>query len=722
MKTKTQLLLLTILGNFVIAGIFLGLSEFRASKQEASSLAASAGLYQQAWDTMASDAFTQGIGAWHPQTGEFEKRDIWNQNSAYEFPEDIDVEGPYQNPLFNALSNKNPEAIQRVTAGIFADALDYTLVSFIIALDEAGEVLHCISSFEDFGVDPCSDSANYNFTSSTDIPASASPIRISRGISKRDIVEIRDQSGELQSTLNDSLFIDLVSEDGKLGTYILGKNYFELLEIFEYEFRVRSQLSFGLPSKASLSPDSKSHKIIGLNDYFEVEDFSDIGDLNGLSAATAAALKADEEALLKEGQFGHLDVDLGVAVFGFALSSYSRVEKAQLLILKDESKAVAEAQRDFFATMGIAAAVFLGLMGLVSLLTGYAFGGISRAVGVLQSLTKGDLTVAIPEYKGFLRSEDDEVSKLTDAFTNYKNHLIELERVKQSQLEQRKSRDSVIVDKMGSLASQLEGDARKMILKDIEGMEQIISEGDTERGEEESNKMMTYAFTRMSDEVTSLIDARTAEIKEIATKNEELLLNILPGSIVPRMLGDEKTIADSFEECSILFGDIVGFTPMSQKMEPKALVTMLNEIFTKFDDFSDELGLEKIKTIGDSYMVACGVPTPDPDHANKIAEMGLKMIRYVNEYPAIAGQVPSIRVGIHSGPIVAGVIGKRKFIYDLWGDAVNTAARMESHGVPNVIHITEQTAKRLAPKYRTESRGLIDIKGKGQMETFLLYP
>ncbi len=720
MRTKTQLLTLTIVGNLLIAAIFLGLSEFRAQKQQAASLAASAGLYQQAWDTMANDAFAQGVGAWHPQTGSLEKRDIWNENSTFEFTEGADLDGAFENPLFNAVQGGDQLAIEQLVAEIFAEEIDYALLSFVIALDMAGNVLHCTSSFEDFGIDPCSETAVYNFSVAADKPANLGALRIARGISKRDVVEIRDQTGELQSTLNDALFIDLVSGDRKVGTFILGKNYFELLEIFEYEFRVRTQLSFGLPAQGTQG--SASHKIIGLGDYFEVDDFSEIGDLPGLSNTTVAVLEKDAETLLKTGQFGHLDTDLGVAVFGFPLSTYARVERAQLLILKNESGAVAEAQQDFVATMGIAAAVFALLVGLVTVLTGYAFGGISRAVDVLQSLTRGDLNVAIPEHKGFLRSDDDEVSQLTSAFTNYKNHLVELEKVKQSQLEQRKSRDSVIVEKMSSLASQLEGDARKMILKDIEGMERIISDEDAERGEEESNKMMTYAFTRMSDEVTSLIDARTAEIKEIATKNEELLLNILPGSIVPRMLGEEKTIADSFEECSILFGDIVGFTPMSQKMDPKALVTMLNEIFTKFDDFSDELGLEKIKTIGDSYMVACGVPTPDPDHANKIAEMGLKMIRYVNEYPAIAGQVPAIRVGIHSGPIVAGVIGKRKFIYDLWGDAVNTAARMESHGVPNVIHITEQTAKRLNPKYRTESRGVIDIKGKGQMETFLLYP
>ena len=716
MKTKTQLLMLTILGNILIAVIFLTLSEYRSDKQRADSLASSAGLYQQAWETMINDSFSQGIGAWHPQTGALEKRDAWQQKSAFQFPRDLTVEGPYENPIFNAMVLGDKGVIEEVVTEIFVEEIDYALVSFIIALGPQGNILYCGSSYEDYGIDPCADSASYDFTQTSNAEKAApNALRISRGIAKRKVVEIQDRLGEQQSTLNDALFIDIKSDKGKLGTVILGKNYFEMLEIFEYEFQVRTQLSFGI------SVENES-KIIGLNDYFEVDDFSEIGDLQGLSSATSSALASNKDALFKSGYFGHIDTDLGVAIFGFPISSHSKMDKAQLLVLKDERESVAEMKEDFTFTLGIAAGVFAVLVGLVSLLTGYAFGGISRVVSVLQALTKGDLTVAIPEHRGFLRSEDDEVSKLTNAFNMYKDHLVELERIKEDQLERRKARDTVIVDKMGTLASQLEGDARKMILKDIEGMEKVIDSGEDEGSEEASNEMMTFAFTRMSDEVSSLIDARTKEIKEIASKNEELLLNILPGSIVPRMLGDEKNIADSFDECSILFGDIVGFTPMSQKLDPKSLVTMLNEIFTTFDDFSDEIGLEKIKTIGDSYMVACGVPTPDSDHANKIAEMGLRMIRYVNEYPDVAGQKPSIRIGIHSGPLVAGVIGKRKFIYDLWGDAVNTAARMESHGIPNVIHITAQTAERLAPKFQTESRGVIDIKGKGEMETFLLYP
>lgn len=146
----------------------------------------------------------------------------------------------------------------------------------------------------------------------------------------------------------------------------------------------------------------------------------------------------------------------------------------------------------------------------------------------------------------------------------------------------------------------------------------------------------------------------------------------------------------------------------------------MDEVFTKFDDFSDELGLEKIKTIGDNYMVACSVPHFDPEHPYKIAEMGQRMVRYIKEMNPVEGHIPAMRIGIHSGPLVAGVIGKRKFIYDLWGDAVNTAARMESHGIPNKIHVSADTAGIIRDRFPLESRGVVEIKGKGPMETFLL--
>ena len=238
--------------------------------------------------------------------------------------------------------------------------------------------------------------------------------------------------------------------------------------------------------------------------------------------------------------------------------------------------------------------------------------------------------------------------------------------------------------------------------------------------EEASAELMSIAVSRMSDEVVALIEARTGEIKSALDRNEELLLNILPKSIADRKLADEKVIADAHESCSILFGDIVGFTQLSKDLGAERLVEFLDEVFTKFDDFSDELGLEKIKTIGDNYMVACGVPHFDPEHPYKIAEMGQRMVRYIQSMDPIHGHIPAMRIGIHSGPLVAGVIGKRKFIYDLWGDAVNTAARMESHGIPNKIHMSAETAGIIKDRFAIESRGVMEIKGKGPMETFLL--
>ena len=202
-------------------------------------------------------------------------------------------------------------------------------------------------------------------------------------------------------------------------------------------------------------------------------------------------------------------------------------------------------------------------------------------------------------------------------------------------------------------------------------------------------------------------------------RSEALLLNVLPASIAKRLLAGEKPIADRFDDVTVLFSDIVGFTSVSEKTPPAELVAILDDLFSAFDVEIRRLGLEKIKTIGDAYMVAGGIPTPRPDHVEAIVELALAMTRVMDERTDRYGL--SVRLGVHTGPVVAGVIGNHKFSYDLWGDTVNTASRMESHGVPGRVHVSAAVEERLrGGRFTFESRGTIDIKGKGPMATFLL--
>jgi class 3 adenylate cyclase len=203
-------------------------------------------------------------------------------------------------------------------------------------------------------------------------------------------------------------------------------------------------------------------------------------------------------------------------------------------------------------------------------------------------------------------------------------------------------------------------------------------------------------------------------------KAEKLLLNILPGSIAARLKETPETIAESFADSTVLFADIVGFTVLSQKVTATKLVEMLNVLFSRFDDLTEKHGLEKIKTIGDAYMAAAGLPEATSNHAQVIADMALDMRLVMKDFTESAGEPLEIRIGINSGPVVAGVIGKKKFIYDLWGDAVNTAARMESHGIPGEIQVSQSTWELLKDDYELESRGPISVKGKGSMSVWLL--
>jgi guanylate cyclase len=203
-------------------------------------------------------------------------------------------------------------------------------------------------------------------------------------------------------------------------------------------------------------------------------------------------------------------------------------------------------------------------------------------------------------------------------------------------------------------------------------------------------------------------------------KSERLLLNVLPKEIAQILKEDDQTIATRFPAITVLFADVVGFTPLSQDLSPEELVRVLNEVFSYFDSLVERYRLEKIRTIGDSYMVASGVPVPREDHAHALARMALDMVGYVSPTGGPATRPLVFRLGISSGPAVAGVIGKAKFQYDVWGDTVNTASRMESHGVPGKIQLSQSTYALVKDDFVCEPRGVVDVKGKGPMETWFL--
>ena len=223
-----------------------------------------------------------------------------------------------------------------------------------------------------------------------------------------------------------------------------------------------------------------------------------------------------------------------------------------------------------------------------------------------------------------------------------------------------------------------------------------------------------------NEELEARVEQRTGELRQEKEKSEQLLLNILPAEIADRLMRTNESPAEHFEEATILFADIVGFTSISARIEPMQLVAGLNQIFSAFDQLTEKYGLEKIKTIGDAYMVVGGLPASRPDHCEAIANMALDMHAYMQNVQNIFGESLQIRIGINTGPVIAGVIGIKKFIYDLWGDAVNIASRMESHGKPGYIQVTDATYLKLQNKYLLEPRGTIEVKGRGEMMTYWL--
>lgn len=203
-------------------------------------------------------------------------------------------------------------------------------------------------------------------------------------------------------------------------------------------------------------------------------------------------------------------------------------------------------------------------------------------------------------------------------------------------------------------------------------------------------------------------------------KSENLLLNVLPREIAAILKNESRTIADHYNNASVLFADMVGFTPLSAELPPVEMVELLNEAFSHFDSLLDKYGVEKIRTIGDSYMVASGVPRGRSDHAQALVCMALEMRNFIATHTFRNDRRVSFRIGINSGAMIGGVIGKRKFVYDVWGDAVNVASRMESHGLGGAVQITQATFELIKDEFVCEPRGTVNVKGKGEMDVWLV--
>ncbi|OUX92837.1 MAG: hypothetical protein CBB86_10820 [Candidatus Endolissoclinum sp. TMED26] len=422
-------------------------------------------------------------------------------------------------------------------------------------------------------------------------------------------------------------------------------------------------------------------------------------------------------------------------VLGRYISTTEANQDESFLFVKDISRSFESSRQFQIATL-------LGLIMLL-ILFGYMVFFILRrrlrplggAIDVLRDLSNGDLNSKV-DY-----TRDDEIGRISKAIDVFRGKLVNFNAMNNEARRQRMKQQEEVLLQTTALVALLPIERREALDNTIKSIDKKIAISlESQRdeaftiGDNSVSELFSSSFSLLSSELaeqyrvlddkvrhrTIELEKKSEEIARALNQNETLLLNILPRSIAERMKNNERTIADEFADSSILFADIVGFTQIAEKLGPSNLVNMLNGLFTEFDALSDQLGLEKIKTIGDSYMVAGGVPLSAKDHCVRIAKMALMMQKLVAEQPLYDGKRIRLRVGLHTGPVIAGVIGKRKFAYDLWGDAVNVAARMESHGLPEKIHVSQAMEERLNEAFFLSYRDTIEVKGKGSMATYWL--
>ena len=490
MSIRLQLLLFGVIGNLLVAAIFIFSFGYREDIQEESSNESLLTLYESAWYQTYNKSYDV-MSKWLPVTGA--NASFWDPDSEI-FLDEVDSSNNYTNPLLDTISAGRIGDAQYLIELLFEDELDYGYLSYVMAYSPSGERIYCGSALDLLGVDPCSPAARPDFFGYLDSfigEASTRP--------RQSIVKIKHKNDEQESTLNQSLSFAINVKGQTLAVITLGIDIRKGLEVFEDEFEVRSAIK-------------TESGLISLNDYYQqfgnAED--NLFDIENFNKLTNKAILFKD---LNGSRHSEKDTELGTSITLLPLSTFLSADEAQLFIFKDERENILEAANVLKLTYIAAISFVILIISLIAFITTRTFGGITRAIEVLEGLTRGDHTQGMPVRKGIFASETDEVGQLSAALGSYKHHLIEMESIREEQAKRRHERDEVIIEKMTALADQLEGSARTLILNDIKKMKELADSSDRNSSEEVSVELMLVAFSRMSDEVNGLIDARTNEME-----------------------------------------------------------------------------------------------------------------------------------------------------------------------------------------------------------------
>ena len=491
MSIRIQLLLFGVLGNLLIASVFLFSSTYREDIQETSAGDSLVVLYESAWFQTYNTTFER-MSRWLPNIGE--NGEFWNPDVEV-FPDEVETEGAILNPILDSINSKSLGNAQYLIELLFEDDLDEANLSFVMAYFPSGERIYCGSALDLFGIDACSPKARPEFFSYLD-----SYIKDAITRPRQSTLRIVDSENKQVSTLNQSLTFPVKIEDETIAVVVLGSDIRKALEVFEDEFEVRT----GVQTPSGL---------ISLDDDYSADNVSSENERYGITNYKESIVRANEFALSKGSRYSTKDSNLGNSVTLIPLSSFLSSDDAELYIFKDEKESIASATEIVNLSFVVAALLFILILSITAYVTAKTFGGITRAIEVLEGLTTGDHTQQMPKRTGLLASDKDEVGHLSTALQSYRGHLLEMEEIRTEQAKRRKERDGVIIEKMTHLAGQLEGEAKSLILDDISRMTELAEEGTEKEGEEASVELMQLAFSRMSDEVNALIEARTSEME-----------------------------------------------------------------------------------------------------------------------------------------------------------------------------------------------------------------